>query len=311
MIMVWRIHPLPHCRLFTTQTHIFSLSIVFIANENLFCVIRFPYETFLKSNAQFLSPKLGLTLDSDLKVCAIRCLLTYYICCDPSVRKVPDNLLSAGTFRRKQWLLYNWGMCRSFQFVCSRSMMPGPAVIPRLLPDATPAEHQGYRRDVLKLPGSIDRWLTANSHSPRIDFLKDYLLLGDVKAEYVDCVVKSVCVKKVCHLLSCINNCFHLFAQESKDDPTCEYMLYITACASPDSHMGPFLSQSPQAVLERFIGSRDAIDAPEWTRWTRSTLEFQQPKATFIELFIRMAEWDNNKKQVRLKTHFVSLHRSH
>jgi hypothetical protein len=189
--------------------------------------------------------------------------------------------------------------------------MPGPTVIPLLSPDATPAERHGYRRDVLKLPGSIDRWLTVNSRSPRIDFLKDYLLLEDVKAEYVDCVVKSVCVKKVCHPLSCINNCLHLFAQESEDDPARECTLYITACASPGSHMGPFRRQSPQAILERFVGSHNAIDAPEWTRWTQSTLEFQQPKATFIELFIRMAEWDNNKRQVRLKTHFVSLHHSH
>jgi hypothetical protein len=47
----------------------------------------------------------------------------------------------------------------------------------------------------LKLPGQVDRWLIATSRSPRIDFLQDYLMLGDVRTEYVDCVVKSVCVK--------------------------------------------------------------------------------------------------------------------
>jgi hypothetical protein len=80
-------------------------------------------------------------------------------------------------------------------------MMPVPTVIPPLSLDATPAERQQYRCDILKLPGPVDRWLKVNSRSPRIDFLKDYLLLEDVKAEYVDCIVKSVCVKKVCRLL--------------------------------------------------------------------------------------------------------------
>jgi hypothetical protein len=62
--------------------------------------------------------------------------------------------------------------------------------------------------------------------------------------------------------------------------------------------MGLFLSQSPRAILEYFVGSHDAINAPEWTCWARPTLEFQQPKATFVALFIRMAEWDSNKRQV-------------
>lgn len=184
-------------------------------------------------------------------------------------------------------------------------MMPVLTVLPPFSLDATPAERQRYCRDVLKLPGPIDRWLTVNSRSPRIDFLKDYLLLEDVQVEYVDCIVKAVCVK-VCHLLSCTNNYFNLFVQKSDNDPALEYTLYITARASPASRMGQFLSQSPQATLERFVGSRDAINAPEWIRWAQPTLEFQQPKATFVALFIRMAEWDNNKRQVQLKNHFLS-----
>lgn len=69
---------------------------------------------------------------------------------------------------------------------------------PYLTPDATYAERQAYRRDILKLPGPIDRWLIANSRSPHISFLRDYLLLADFKKESVDCCVESVCIS-VCH----------------------------------------------------------------------------------------------------------------
>jgi hypothetical protein len=61
---------------------------------------------------------------------------------------------------------------------------------PSLSPSATYAERQAYRRDVLHLPGPIDRWLLSNIRSPRINFLQDYLMLADVKNEYVICTVE-------------------------------------------------------------------------------------------------------------------------
>jgi hypothetical protein len=64
---------------------------------------------------------------------------------------------------------------------------------PSLSPTATDVERQAYRRDVLGLPGPVDRWLIANSRSPNISFLKDYLLLADITREYVNCVVEHVC----------------------------------------------------------------------------------------------------------------------
>lgn len=77
--------------------------------------------------------------------------------------------------------------------------------------DATFAERQEYRRVVLKLPGPVDRWLTANSRSTRIDFLRDYLMLEGVNTEYVECVVESVCVM-VRLLRLKPNNCFKLYS---------------------------------------------------------------------------------------------------
>ena len=61
---------------------------------------------------------------------------------------------------------------------------------PPLSPGATYAERQAYRRDVLHLPGPVDRWLLTNIRSPRIDFLKDYLMLTDVQYQYVTCIVE-------------------------------------------------------------------------------------------------------------------------
>ena len=70
---------------------------------------------------------------------------------------------------------------------------------PVLSPNATYQERMAYRREVLKLPGPIDRWLTANSRSPRISFLHDYLMIDDMQKDYVICFVEAVYVE-VCLL---------------------------------------------------------------------------------------------------------------
>lgn len=53
-------------------------------------------------------------------------------------------------------------------------------------------------------------------------------------------------------------------------------------------------------MLEVFEGSKYALDAPEWTQWTRRTLRFQQPRASFAALFARMALWDVNRNEVTI-----------
>jgi hypothetical protein len=87
--------------------------------------------------------------------------------------------------------------------------MPASAITRPLPRHTTFAQRQEYRRVVLKLPGPVDRWLTTNSRSPRIDFLKDYLMFEDVRVEYIDCVVESVCVK-VHILLLCFGTTLNL-----------------------------------------------------------------------------------------------------
>jgi hypothetical protein len=52
--------------------------------------------------------------------------------------------------------------------------------------------------------------------------------------------------------------------------------------------------------MERFTGSNAALNAPDWTSWERKTWEFQQPQLNFASLFVRMAEWEENKHEVCL-----------
>ena len=66
-----------------------------------------------------------------------------------------------------------------------------------LSPNATFLEREAYRRDVLQLPGPVDRWLTFNSRCANINFLRDYMMFSnsDLKAAYVTCFVKCVRIK--------------------------------------------------------------------------------------------------------------------
>jgi len=59
---------------------------------------------------------------------------------------------------------------------------------PRTIPLHPSLETKKYRQ--IPTPGLVDWWLTTVSRSPRIDFLKDYLMLGNVVTERVLCLVE-------------------------------------------------------------------------------------------------------------------------
>ncbi|KZP28582.1 hypothetical protein FIBSPDRAFT_885455 [Athelia psychrophila] len=140
----------------------------------------------------------------------------------------------------------------------------------------TYAAREAYRRDVLNIPSPIDEWLVSNARSPRIAFLKVYLMLNDVEAEYVTCRVDME---------------HDIIAGVEV------YRLYVIAKPSPRSVHSPDQQNSPRAMLDFFAGGKDDIAAPNWTQWTRNTLVFQQPSVTFAELFARMATWPLNLAQ--------------
>lgn len=59
--------------------------------------------------------------------------------------------------------------------------------------NATYEERKIYYHNVLGLPSRIDRWLICNLHSPRIDFLQDYLMLSNIKSQHVNCRIDVTC----------------------------------------------------------------------------------------------------------------------
>ncbi|KZP24374.1 hypothetical protein FIBSPDRAFT_888837 [Athelia psychrophila] len=148
----------------------------------------------------------------------------------------------------------------------------------------TYAEREAYRRDILNIPSPLDEWLLSNERSPRIAFLKVYLMLGDVEAEYVTCRVDME------HdLIAGIET----------------YRLYIVAKPSPRSLHSPERQLSPRAMLAFFAGGKDDIAAPPWTQWTKTTSIFQQPAGSFATLFARMATWPLNLAQRNLSARMI------
>lgn len=175
-----------------------------------------------------------------------------------------------------------------------------PLFGPPLSVNSTDAERQLYRRNTLKLPGPVDRWLTSNARMPNASSLADYFMWSDVKAEYVVCIVERICEEvspcfsRIGAFLINVQNIGNL-----KQEKT--YRLHITANAQSLSDHDFMPRTSPRAVMETFTGSSRAIDAPEWTQWPQPTLRFQHPLVSFAVLFMRMASWDINKNQVRFR----------
>ncbi|KZP07452.1 hypothetical protein FIBSPDRAFT_902037 [Athelia psychrophila] len=124
----------------------------------------------------------------------------------------------------------------------------------------TYAQREAYRRDILNIPSPIDEWLISNARSPWIAFLKVYLMLNEVEAEYVTCRVD---------------------------------MDHVTI-AGIQVYRFPDRLLSPRVMLDFFAGGKDDIAAPNWTQWSNPSLVFQQPSLNFAQLFARMATWPLN-----------------
>lgn len=173
---------------------------------------------------------------------------------------------------------------------------------PVLSSTATYAQRQACRR-ALNLPGRVDRWLTSNMRTTRIAGFADYMMLDDVNgADCVVCTVELVCVKVRTRCHTSATQFTHYVYQGLRNlDQFAQpdlYTLYLTAVAPPRTRSSQRSSTSPRATLDRFLGSKSAIDAPEWAQWTASTTTFQQPRASFATLFTRMAMWPVNASEV-------------
>jgi hypothetical protein len=78
------------------------------------------------------------------------------------------------------------------------------------------------------------------------------------------------------------------------------YTLYISARRSFSTERLDFLSQSPVAVLDRFVGNRYAHDAPRWTQRLQSSIIFKYQATSFAKLFLRIANTQANLDVVSL-----------
>ncbi|KIM73712.1 hypothetical protein PILCRDRAFT_828847 [Piloderma croceum F 1598] len=119
--------------------------------------------------------------------------------------------------------------------------------------------------------------------NPTVAFMRDYLLLDNASINHVICFVEHECIAAPDN-----GTIF--------EDPD-THTLYITARIPHGAKSHLLLRQSPRAVLERFVGSSSDRMAPDWTRWPRPAVEFQQPKANFANLFVHMAMWEENMVQ--------------
>jgi hypothetical protein len=81
---------------------------------------------------------------------------------------------------------------------------------------------------------------------------------------------------------------------DGTDSPT--YILYVTAWK--ESQGLSFLSQSPWAILDWFVGHPEEQNAPQWTQWTTSSLVFPHDAASFARIFREMASWRLNFDRV-------------
>jgi hypothetical protein len=88
--------------------------------------------------------------------------------------------------------------------------------------------------------------------------------------------------------------------KNSFDQSSNGYTLYLIAQVPPHIPAILFHQSSPRVILESYVGPNNTLHAPEWTRWAKPTLEFQQPKRTFAALFLRFAALKENTDVVRL-----------
>jgi hypothetical protein len=78
------------------------------------------------------------------------------------------------------------------------------------------------------------------------------------------------------------------------------YKLIVTAHATSTGGVPDRLLQSPCAVLDVYAhnASEDAEYAPEWMRWSESSVFFLHQISSFTDLFIQLADSKFNLDQV-------------
>jgi hypothetical protein len=79
-----------------------------------------------------------------------------------------------------------------------------------VIPFTCSLERKVYRKNVLDIPGPVDRWLAINSRNPVLSdsFLNDYLMIKTAPSDYVQCFVEME-YGAVCHLTFITSLCIN------------------------------------------------------------------------------------------------------
>ncbi|KAJ7572676.1 hypothetical protein C8J56DRAFT_1174800 [Mycena floridula] len=177
-------------------------------------------------------------------------------------------------------------MDESTNFVASTNMPPrsfrsafrsAPVTRPVQIDRAT------IRRDILHIPGPLDRWIHQNSQNAWFTEFSPQMLEG-IGGNEVLCQLFRIVVEA---------------PAETGDD-------FFTP--DPDTHFlwlkayAPFLLEeveSPWAILDMHVGELCNLDAPDWmgSDWNGSTVCFRQDRAQFALLFASMAFWEHNAQR--------------
>jgi hypothetical protein len=81
-----------------------------------------------------------------------------------------------------------------------------------------------------------------------------------------------------------------------------KYKLFVVAHAPPAPGVPDLFLRSPCAILDVYVGRKDAGDAPSWTRWSKSHVYFRHRISSFTAYFIQLADTKLNSDQVREST---------
>jgi len=131
-----------------------------------------------------------------------------------------------------------------------------------------------YRKEVLCLPGPIDKWISAS-------------------------VADNVGADSQCPLAPDEVRCTIQMQRVEASDEDGDFgdgdtfVLYLTIAGSSRSSAPHALESSNRIILEKYQGWNDSLDAPDWSKWTPGhTVVFRQSRAKLTKI-MRAVLWED------------------
>lgn len=80
-----------------------------------------------------------------------------------------------------------------------------------------------------------------------------------------------------------------------EDPPTST--LYLSARLPKGTKTFGLIIHRPRVIVDKYVGYPSDRVAPQWTRRTPNTLQFQQPRAAFADIFLKLSINKYNRRQ--------------